>query len=222
MPSSNGQPGLMEFLESRDIDVVFDVGANEGFFGEFLRQEGYRGIIVSFEPIDQVFRALEQRASRDGAWEVHRVGLGDAPGSAVINVSEMSVFSSLLPHRDAALSFDARSAPTRTEKVAIDTLDRFAARFAERRCFLKIDTQGYERQVLCGAKATLPMLLGVQMELPLVHLYSGVWGLNEAVDFMAGHGFVVAQFHPVNYHPLDPVSWVEADCVFRRADPRID
>ena len=35
-------------------------------------------------------------------------------------------------------------------------------------------------------------------------------------------GGLVAQFHPVNYHHLDPVSWVEADCVFRRADPRID
>ena len=212
----------MEFLESRGIDVVFDVGANEGFFGEFLRQEGYRGLIVSFEPIHQIFPALEHRASRDGAWEVHRVGLGDAPGEAIINVSEATVFSSLLRHRDAALSFDTRSAPTRNETVIIDTLDSFAARFAERRCFLKIDTQGYERQVLQGAKATLPRLLGVQMELPLVHLYSGVWGLSDAVAFMAGCGFVVAQFHPVNYHHLDAVSWVEADCVFRRADPRID
>ena len=167
MPRSNGQPGLMEFLESRDIDVVFDVGANEGFFGEFLRQEGYRGLIVSFEPLDQVFGALERRASGDSGWEVHRVGLGDTPGAAVINVSEASVFSSLLPHRDAALSFDARSAPERTEKITLDTLDSFAGRFAGRRCFLKIDTQGYEHQVLCGATATLPTprtdLLGAAM-----------------------------------------------------------
>jgi FkbM family methyltransferase len=222
MPQFSEQPGLVQFLEAREIEVVFDVGANEGFFGLFLRQEGYRGRIVSFEPIRDTFRVLAARAEEDGNWEAYQVGLGEAPGSAVINVAESSVFSSLLAHRSAALSFDARAAPARTEEITIDTLDRYASGYSDRKCFLKIDTQGYERQVLLGAQATLPTLFGAQMELPIIHLYSGVWGLYEGLAFMAEQGFVVAQIHPVNHHHLDPVSWVEADCVFRRADPRID
>lgn len=216
------EPGLIEFLDSRKVDLVFDVGANDGHFGLWLRESGYRGGIVSFEPIRALFDRLEARAQEDEAWEAHPVALGEKPGTARINVSASAVFSSLRPHREAATTFDPEAVPVRTEEIAIATLDAFAPLHAGRTCFLKIDTQGFEQQVLLGARATLPMLQGVQLELPIIHLYSGVWGMSEAISFMAGQGFVVAQIRPVNYHPGDPVSWVEADCLFRRADARID
>ena len=215
-------PTLHDFLKSRNVDVVFDVGGNDGHFGLSLRQEGYQGLIVSFEPLRAAYDLLKARADQDGAWETHPVALGERPGKAVINVSKANVFSSLLDQRAAAVTFDANAASTRTEEVTVATLDQFAPTFAGRACFLKIDTQGYERQVLLGAKATLPMLQGVQLELPIIHLYAGVWGLPEALRFMLDRDFVVAQIHPVNMHGADPVSWVEADCIFRRTDPRID
>jgi FkbM family methyltransferase len=215
-------PGLIDFLQARDIDVVFDVGANDGHFGLWLRECGYRGRIVSFEPIRAVFDLLKVRADEDGDWDAHPVALGEQRGKAVINVAELSVFSSLLPQRNAATAFDAGAAPARTEAVAVAPLDQFAPDYASRTCFLKSDTQGFERQVLLGAKATLPILKGVQLELPIIQFYSGVWGISDAISFMSREGFVIAQIHPVNYHPADPVSWVEADCVFRRAEPLID
>ncbi len=216
------QPRLIDFLRAREIDLVFDVGANDGHFGLWLRETGFEGRIVSFEPIPAVFGQLKARADEDGAWEAHPVALGDVPGKPVINVSESSVFSSLLLHREAATTFDPGAVPVRTEEVTVATLDQFAPDYVRRTCFLKSDTQGFERQVLLGAKATLPILQGVQLELPIIQFYSGVWGVSEAITFMANEGFVVARLHPVNHHPADPVSWVEADCVFRRADPRID
>jgi FkbM family methyltransferase len=216
------EPGLIEFLEVRGIDVVFDVGANDGCFGLWLRELGYRGHIVSFEPIHAVYDVLKARADQDGNWETHPVALGEEAGKAVINVSELSVYSSLLPLRDAAMAFDPGAAATRTEEIAVATLDQFAPEYASKSCFLKSDTQGYDREVLLGAKDTLPTLLGVQLELPILQFYSGVWGIDAAIRFMSDHGFVIAQVHPVNYHPADPVSWVEADCLFRRVDPRLD
>jgi FkbM family methyltransferase len=216
------RPGLITFLQTRKVDVVFDVGGNEGQFGHWLRQGGYQGRIVSFEPIRSVFDVLKAHAANDKAWEAHHVALGEASGQAVINVAESSVFSSLLPLRSAASVFDTESTQTRAEEITIATLDQFAPSFEGRNCFLKIDTQGFERQVLLGAKKTLPTLKGVQMELPVIHLYAGVWGLADAISFMSEQGFVVAQMNPVNCHHLDPVSWVETDCLFRRVDPRID
>src|SRR5215210_642812 len=104
-------PGLIDFLEARSIDLVFDVGANDGHFGLWLRECGYRGRIVSFEPIRAVFDLLKARADEDGDWEAHPVALGERPGKAVINVAELSVFSSLLRHRAAATTFDPAAAP---------------------------------------------------------------------------------------------------------------
>jgi hypothetical protein len=57
---------------------------------------------------------------------------------------------------------------------------------------------------LLGAKATLPILLGVQLELPILQFYSGVWGIGDAISFMSERGFVVAQMHPVNLPPGRP------------------
>src|SRR5687768_14390173 len=103
------RPRLVTFLQSRNVDVVFDVGGNEGQFGLWLRRQGYRGHIVSFEPIRSAFETLKTHADHDKAWEAYPIALGAAPGKSVINVAEYSVFSSLLPHRSAATTFDARS-----------------------------------------------------------------------------------------------------------------
>jgi hypothetical protein len=88
--------------------------------------------------------------------------------------------------------------------------------------FLKIDTQGYEKQVLMGAAKSLRRLKGVLLELPIVQLYQDNWSLPDALTFMHQAGFVPAQIHPVTYHPNDAMSLVEIDCVFRPRDPGID
>jgi len=82
--------------------------------------------------------------------------------------------------------------------------------------YLKIDTQGYERQVLLGASKRLSDFVGVQMELPIIHLYEGTWRLHEAVAFMSERSFEISNILPVNYDTCDTVSLVEVDCIFYR------
>jgi FkbM family methyltransferase len=205
---------LIDFIADREIDVVIDVGANIGQFGESLRAGGYRGRIVSFEPIASAFRALSKRAQEDGNWEAHHCGLGAAPGTATLHVSGLSVCSSILNLTDVASLHDKRIAVDRTEEIAIRTLDEIAAGISGR-VLLKVDTQGYERQVIEGGRQTMPRLLGILLELPIIHVYEGEWQFHEAIKFMDDAGFVPAQILPVNYHTVDNVSAVEFDCLFR-------
>lgn len=211
--------GLIDFLWDRKIDVVLDVGANAGQFGETLRSSGYRGRIISFEPLESAFQVLARKASADGNWEAHHCGLGANATDAVINVSEFTVFSSLLALTDAATQFDKRTAVARTEAIRLRTLDEVAAGLPER-ILLKIDTQGYEKHVLEGGRQTLSRLLGVWMELPIIHFYQGTWKFHEAVKFMEQFDFVPAQIHPANYYTTDPVSMSEVDCLFRPRESR--
>jgi FkbM family methyltransferase len=205
---------LIDFIEDRKIDVVIDVGANIGQFGEFLRKHGYRGRIASFEPTMAAFQALQKKAAADGNWEAHQCGLGATAGEAAIHVSQFSVCSSILPLTGVALLHDSRVAEDHSEKIVLRTLDEIATGLTGN-ILLKIDTQGYEKQVLEGGRQTMSRSLGILIELPIVHVYEGEWQFHEAVKFMGDAGFVLAQIQPVNYHGADNVSVIELDCLFR-------
>jgi FkbM family methyltransferase len=212
---------LMDFIVHRQIDTVIDVGANVGQFGQDLRTRGYRGKIVSFEPIASVYQTLAATTTTDTQWESHNCALGAEAGEATIHVSQASVFSSILPSTQAATRYDKTAAIAKTETIAVRRLDD-TCRGLSGNVLLKIDTQGFERQVLEGGRAMLSTLKGVLMELPIVHLYQRTWRFHEAVAFMDEAGFVPAQIRPVNYHSADPVSQVEVDCLFRPRNPRLD
>jgi FkbM family methyltransferase len=212
---------LMGFIRDRNIDVVLDVGANVGQFGASLRAQGYRGKIVSYEPISTVYRTLAVNTATDLEWDINNFALGLKAESATINISVSSEFSSILPSTCAAMKYNDTTAITGTETIEVRRLDDVFTR-PSGNTLLKIDTQGYERQVLEGSRSLLPKLKGVLMELPIVHLYHGTWQFHEAIAFMADAGFVPAQIQPVNFHSTDRVSLIEVDCLFRLRDPRVD
>ncbi len=204
---------LMDFIQDREIDTVIDVGANVGQFGESLRADGYRGKIVSFEPTESAFQALSRKAAADGNWEAHHCGLGAAPGTAVLHASKLSVFNSVLELSSVAGLHDNRMSVDHTEQITIRALDEVAP--ASGKTLLKIDTQGYEKQVIEGGQQTISRAVGILMELPVIHTYKGEWHFHEALKYMSDAGFVPAQIQAVGYHGMDNVSAVEFDCLFR-------
>jgi FkbM family methyltransferase len=209
-------PSLVDFLASRAIDVVLDVGANTGQFAKILRNDGYRGRIVSFEPTAGPFAELAAAAARDPLWEVHKNALGSVTSRADIHLSENSVFNSIADLSAYALEFDPEARVVGMETVDVIRLDDFLDGANIERTFLKIDTQGFERQVLDGSPRLLECCPGVLLELPVNHLYEGVWSLGDAINFMSTKGYSISQVRPVAPLHHDPVSTVELDCLFRR------
>lgn len=197
---------------------MFDVGANQGQFGLALREGGFHGSIKSFEPLAGAYRALLSVSAKHPSWEAFHLGLGAENGIADLNVSTYSVFSSLKHLNPEALTFSRESEVLRTESVRIATLDDVSARDSGR-LFLKVDTQGSEQDVLKGAEKSLGKFLGVQLELPIRHLYDDVWKIEEAVAYMRDRGFVISNVIPTNFGNEDPVSLVEVDCIFRNERP---
>ncbi len=214
------RPAITDFLAHRNVQVVYDVGANIGQFGLAIRRRGYTGKIVSFEPVSSVYEELKGLAQRDGNWEVARFAVGSENGATQINVSRNSQFSSIKPLGERSATIDPASAFTSSETVEVRTLDNLVK--ANGPYFIKIDTQGFEREVITGGPKALAGATGVLLELPVINIYDKVWTLHEAIGHMREIGFVPSQFEPVGHHQSDPMAAIEFDCLFRKRLPGVD
>lgn len=207
---------LASFLSFNRVDLVVDVGANEGQFARKLRWQGYDGPILSFEPISSVFETLSGHVAKDRLWDARRLAIGAEQGEAEINVALASDLSSMKPVSQFGLGWDARVETVKVEKVKVARLDDELRGVPGRRLFLKIDTQGFEREVMQGAPETLERCVGLMLELPVEHIYDDMWSFGQALNHLDALGFVPAQIRHVASIGHDPTSYVEFDCVFRR------
>jgi FkbM family methyltransferase len=219
---TQSRPSRRDFLKSRSIDTIIDVGANDGKFAQEVRDRGYTGSIVSFEPIRDVYGRLADRFANDRRLKGYNLGVSNKSGEAVIGVSAASVFSSLHKLRAAAGRFEERSNVVRYETIKLTTLDDCSDKIEGNRLFLKLDTQGHEQACLEGLGKLKNRIEGIQMELPLSALYENVWSFHEAVAYMKQLAFVPCIFSPVSYHKCDPLAMVEVDCTFRRYNSDYD
>jgi FkbM family methyltransferase len=188
-PSGWSGPQLVQLLREHRIGLVLDVGANEGEYGGMLRQAGYQGRIVSFEPLAGPGRALRRKADADPHWTVLPYALGEESGTVTINVSgNRGASSSVLPMLDRHSEAAPHARYTGTEEVRLRRLDELWPELvtADERVFLKLDVQGYEAQVLRGAGSHPKECHGLQIETSFVPLYEGSMLLRETLALAQG------------------------------------
>ena len=217
-PEASDSARVQTLLASHQVDVVLDVGANKGQFGTKLRNGGFRGHIISFEPLSQAHDSLMRRAAADEQWTVApRMAIGHVDGEAEINIAGNSASSSIAPMEEAHLDVAPQSAYVGTEKTRLARLDTVARDWirGSDRVYLKIDTQGYEERVLEGAKGILPHVVGVQVELSLVPLYSGCPLFAEMIAKLGDIGFAVHALLPGLTDP-DSGRLLQVDGIFFR------
>jgi FkbM family methyltransferase len=197
---------LSEVLHRLDVNCVLDVGANQGQYGRLLRDIGYTGHIVSFEPVGEVFEQLHDAASHDPKWATHRLALGSERTSASMHVTLGRDFSSFLEPTAFSIRRFRTSAPVaRDEQVDVRRLDEVwdaVIGHVERpRVFLKMDTQGYDLRVFEGARGVIDRILGMQSELSAVPLYEGVPSMLEGLRVYQASGFQLSGLFPVSHDP---------------------
>ena len=216
-PGRHPEARRMRLMDTYGIDLVLDVGANAGQYAEGLRAAGYKGRIASFEPLAEAFAGLATAANADSKWQVNHMALGATPGTTTIHVAGNSTSSSLLEmlplHENAA----PYSKYVGEQTVTIETLDRLfpALKQDAKSIWLKIDTQGFENQVLDGAASSLEHINTVQLEVSLAPLYDGSATLHELLATMKSLDYSVVGMDP-GFCDKDSGRLLQADVTFHR------
>lgn len=209
----------MQQLESHKVNVILDIGANSGQYTTGLRKAGFRGRIISFEPLSQPFSLLESKASKDPLWDCRRCALGDVDGTISVNVAgNAGQSSSVLPMLNSHQEAYPPANYVGTEEVEIRRLDSVAPELLGPTdiTFLKIDVQGFEKQVLAGGESTVnDRCVGMQLELSFLPLYEGGMLIPEALDLVYSLGFTLTGVLPCFTDPRDG-RMLQADGVFFR------
>jgi FkbM family methyltransferase len=219
-PQKSHEAALARLLAARKIDTVLDIGANEGQYATMVRRAGFRGKIISFEPLVEAYSKLRQAAARDPLWTVApRMALGDHEGTLLMHVASNSVSSSALSMLDAHLRAAPESAYVGSETVPVSRLDTVVEdmRVDGQNLFVKVDVQGFEPKVLEGAPRLLDRIRGVQLELSLVPLYDGETLFLCQVHSLARKGFELWGLVP-SFVDKETGRTLQVDGIFFRPD----
>ena len=179
------------FFNQHGITVVLDVGANVGQYASRIRSLGYKGRIESFEPEPESFAKLQQHFSADHDWRGHQVAVGASRGEVLLQVSEKRSLSSVLsPNTNLAGSLPGASVE-KTEPVRMESIDSVWSSVVrpDDIVALKVDTQGFESEVLRGARESLADVSILEVELAFAEFYEGQRLLYEMIPEIRDLGF---------------------------------
>ena len=216
-PGTHALARRARLLRAYGVGVVLDVGANVGQYGTQLRDIGYSGRIVSFEPVRAAFRRLSAVADADGSWTALNCALGDFDGRTEIHVAGNSQSSSIFSMLPAHLVSEPASRYVASEEIEVSRLD---SRFQElgigaNNVLLKIDTQGFEKRVLDGADESLKTIQTIQLEMSLVPLYDGEVLFDEMYQLIQSKGFHLVSIE-TNFADQQTGRLLQFDGIFHR------
>ena len=143
------------------------------------------------------------------------MALGERQETSEINVTEFSVFSSFLrPNKYSSNEYGTQSAIRSTEDVQVERLDDCWAELIgshKPNTYLKMDTQGWDLEVLRGAEGCLPDIVAFQSEVSVQQFYDGMPTMTESLNTIERIGYSMSGLFPVNLDKAMRV--IDFDCV---------
>ena len=135
---------------SQPIQIAFDVGAHVGQTARALVRYFPQARILSFEPMPDTFKALEKNTQSLSRVTAYDIAFGARNETKKMYVyGDTSTTNSFVPDAPFAITFPK---PATTRDIEVITIDSFAENNRiERIDLLKIDTEGFDIQVLQGA-----------------------------------------------------------------------
>ncbi len=154
------QSRIINYLKKLDIEYFVDVGAHKGEFLSYLLKLKHKKIYV-FEPQKKIFKILSKNFKENKKIKFFNVALGDKNLEKTFYINKLSLTSTFSVSKKTSFSkiknFLLNSKNSYIQKYLIKTkkLDDIIINKGINNLFLKIDVEGFELNVLKGAKKLL-------------------------------------------------------------------
>ncbi|MCK1341632.1 FkbM family methyltransferase [Bradyrhizobium sp. 38] len=198
-------------------DLVLDVGANRGQFALLARHLWPRARIASFEPLPGAGAICRSVMAGDEAFTLFEVAVASTTGTSGMNVTSEDDSSSLLPLGQEHQRLYGSKVSARIEVRTGRIVEFIAPSSCPKSCLMKIDTQGFELEVLKGSEELLPSISHIYAELSFVELYAGQPLASEVISYLHTKGYGLTGVFNVAVEGVGRP--VQADMLFvRRVD----
>lgn len=214
--SATFELNLMSLIIKNKIDLIIDVGANTGQFGELLKKIGYSNKLYSFEPNPYAFKILSEKASSVANWSCHPIALGEKTEEMELNLHESSVFSSFQDINETGLKLWPSLKNSKRISVNVVRADQFFKKedLKNSNILLKMDTQGFDNKVFVGANDIMQNVHVLLSELSFKPIYENMMIWSDSIKLYESEGFYLSGLYPVSR--TDGWRLIEADGLFCR------
>jgi FkbM family methyltransferase len=175
-----------------NIKGIVHIGAH---YGEEIPEYVYNGIqdIILFEPLAENFNVLKNNVQNLNAnIQGYQVALGSEKKISSMNLSSNNLESSSLLKPKLHLEHHGHVKFEGTEEVEVDLLDNYDVGSSN---FINMDVQGYELEVLKGAKETLKQIDYVYCEVNRGEVYENNAMIEEIDEYLGTYEFERVETH---------------------------
>jgi len=208
-------------LAGRDVTTVFDVGAYHGEWIETYRRLFPSPHVFAFEPFPESREILTNKFGRESGITVCAAAVGDATSERTFYANRHAATNSLLlaDHQtdssmvSSSLAFQEPLTVKSELVVPVVTIDSFCQEHSINRInALKIDVQGAETLVLCGAAGMLrrKAIDLVYTELQIMHYYEGQSNYFDVCAYLHGAGYDLFGLYNFAVNPKGRFGWCDA------------
>ncbi len=211
---------IRRLLDGTSCPVIFDIGANIGQTTSRFKERIPDSVIHAFEPNKSAYEELADNTKKMRGVHLNNLAVGARAGKRLLIENTCSEMSSFLEPGECCWGEIAGR-----RMVDIVTVDDYCrGRDIEHIDVLKTDTQGYDLEVLRGARSLLDRdsVRLVYMEVTFSDMYRGLPSFDEIFRLLTDHRFRLVSFYEFFYQD-NAASWSDALFVNRqyRAVPRV-
>ena len=206
--------GEYAYLSTLSIKTVIDAGAHSGEFALMIKKLLPDASVISFEPLKETFRQLENALRGMQNCQAFNCALGETNETIEMHRNDYTQSSSLLPMAELHKESFPETAHATIEKVEVKRLDdALSGTTLKPEILVKIDVQGYEDKVINGGARVIADAKAIIVEVSFQKLYEGQPLFDDVYRSLKEKGFT---YMGNLYQLISPVngSVLQADALF--------